>query len=398
MDNELEPGVQSELGPEPSIQKRTALSFDTFPEFRFLGIRCLSEADDQWTLIPFDEPLPAQTRCHPLRPVAMAFSAPMINDEVKRHVKLEPDLAGARKDYDPWENRGQGSRLTSPHQKGRDYRVWFPEFLKAYRTYRLISPAHSLADEFGRTLEGGYRDALQDGASASEHQAHPPESGPGKADRQRGADLCHQPRAGGPILQAHVRERRGESVAASDRSAQGCGSRFCLATGSAEDPAPSLRRGIGAFDTGTRIRRQLPAAVVRAGHALPSAREARALQHPGVGERSGQRRLVESAVRDDRGKFVANNVSANYFGRDRFVGLRNTEWVYTEDKPARIELVVVGREGVPVAGVPARVTIEREEIKASRVKGAGNAYLTQYVTGHCLRAVCDLAGARPGNV
>lgn len=133
---------------------RTALSFDIFPEFRFLGIRCLSEADDQWTLIPFDEPLPAQTRCHPLRPVAMAFSAPVINDEVKRHVKLEPDLAGARKDYDPWENHGQGSRLTSPHQKGRDYRVWFPEFLKAYRTYRLISPAHSLADEFGRTLEG----------------------------------------------------------------------------------------------------------------------------------------------------------------------------------------------------------------------------------------------------
>lgn len=95
-------------------------------------------------------------------------------------------------------------------------------------------------------------------------------------------------------------------------------------------------------------------------------------------------------MRDDRGKFVANNVSASYFGRDRFVGLRNTEWVYTEDKPARIELVVVGREGVPVAGVPARVTIEREEIKASRVRGAGNAYLTQYVTTWIGEASCAL--------
>ena len=88
---------------------------------------------------------------------------------------------------------------------------------------------------------------------------------------------------------------------------------------------------------------------------------------------------VESAVRDDRGKTIADRVSASYLGRDRFVGLSGGDWTLRENRPGRIRFAVIDPEGKPVAGVPVQVQVERKQTRASRVKGAGNAYLTQYV-------------------
>ncbi|MBN1277187.1 MAG: large extracellular alpha-helical protein [Deltaproteobacteria bacterium] len=88
---------------------------------------------------------------------------------------------------------------------------------------------------------------------------------------------------------------------------------------------------------------------------------------------------VESAVQDDRGKYVAASASADYIGRDRFVGLRSTEWIYYEDKPARVEFAVVDEHGNIAADTDVTVNLERLETKAARVKGAGNAYLAEYI-------------------
>ena len=87
---------------------------------------------------------------------------------------------------------------------------------------------------------------------------------------------------------------------------------------------------------------------------------------------------IESAVRDDRGKFVAGFASAEYVGRDRFVGLRQRQWVLKEDEAAEAEILVVDPAGAPRAGTPVTTLVEREETRAARVKGAGNAYLTRY--------------------
>jgi len=87
---------------------------------------------------------------------------------------------------------------------------------------------------------------------------------------------------------------------------------------------------------------------------------------------------VESAVRDDRGKYVANSASADYIGRDRFIGLRNTDWVHDAGRKASVEYLVVDAKGQPVEGVETTITIEYLVTRAARVKGAGNAYLTQY--------------------
>jgi len=94
----------------------------------------------------------------------------VVNSQVKENIEFNPDLAGGRKDYDPWANKGDYSGLRTAHKKGRIYRVWFPEILKAAHTYNIKSKpakldltdniksifasirASELQDEFGRAL------------------------------------------------------------------------------------------------------------------------------------------------------------------------------------------------------------------------------------------------------
>ncbi|MFZ2445855.1 MAG: alpha-2-macroglobulin family protein [Syntrophobacteraceae bacterium] len=87
---------------------------------------------------------------------------------------------------------------------------------------------------------------------------------------------------------------------------------------------------------------------------------------------------VESSVRDDRGKSVAERASAVYFGRDRYVGLFQEDWVFEEGRPAGVKFIVVDQFGNAVPDVKTTVSVERLETKAARVKGAGDAYPVQY--------------------
>ncbi|MFK5951881.1 MAG: MG2 domain-containing protein, partial [Desulfobacterium sp.] len=88
---------------------------------------------------------------------------------------------------------------------------------------------------------------------------------------------------------------------------------------------------------------------------------------------------VESAVQDDRGKFVAATATAPYLGRDRFVGLKSLKWVYDANQLATLETLVVDDQGNPVSDTKVNIRVQRLETKATRVKGAGNAYLTRYL-------------------
>lgn len=89
---------------------------------------------------------------------------------------------------------------------------------------------------------------------------------------------------------------------------------------------------------------------------------------------------VETAVQDDRGKYIAATSSADYVSRDRFVGLKSPQWVYEAKKPATIQYIVVDERGAPVKGVDVAIDIEREVTTAAKVKGAGNAYVTNFTT------------------
>ncbi len=87
---------------------------------------------------------------------------------------------------------------------------------------------------------------------------------------------------------------------------------------------------------------------------------------------------VETAVRDDRGKYIASTSLADFIGRDRFVGLKSDRWLYSTGKTAKFQFIVTDPHGQPIADHEVKLVLQRQETRASRVKGAGNAYLTNY--------------------
>lgn len=82
--------------------------------------------------------------------------------------------------------------------------------------------------------------------------------------------------------------------------------------------------------------------------------------------------------------------AADLWGRDRFVGLRQDGWVIHKGKPTEVQVLVVDEEGEPVSGSEIAVRVERRLVKASRVKGSGNAYLTKYITEWTSETSCEL--------
>jgi uncharacterized protein YfaS (alpha-2-macroglobulin family)/uncharacterized protein len=146
-------GLVSSEGNEKGIENRTIISFETYPEFAFLGLRCTLKGKRHAENISYEQLLaPEKTvkECAPLKPVAFLFSAPVRKSVFKDAVDFTPPLDGGRKDYDPWENSRDSSRLSSPHRTGRTYQVWLPELLQAHETYNIRIKHDKLLDEFGR--------------------------------------------------------------------------------------------------------------------------------------------------------------------------------------------------------------------------------------------------------
>jgi uncharacterized protein YfaS (alpha-2-macroglobulin family) len=99
---------------------------------------------------------------------------------------------------------------------------------------------------------------------------------------------------------------------------------------------------------------------------------------------------VESAVEDDRGMNITNRAQADYAGVNRFAGLRNTEWVLSSGEEATLDVAVANAKGEAADDTPVSVIIEKLERKGARVKGAGNAYLTQFETEWNRFASCTI--------
>jgi alpha-2-macroglobulin len=106
--------------------------------------------------------------------------------------------------------------------------------------------------------------------------------------------------------------------------------------------------------------------------------------------------IVESAVRDERGKSIASEARADYAGVDRLVGLKPTEWVFTAKKPTVVQALVVDNLGAPVENVKVHAVIEKEDVVTAKVKGAGNAYLSDNTVEWREVAKCDLESGKEG--
>ncbi len=168
---QVSPGIVSTQGPEPGVEKRVVVEFHTFPEFKFLGLRCHTLKDDKPVIIAPDQfkndqfrgtddstPLPGMPSpgLHPLvNPKAYAellFSAPVAFQEIRDHVTITPDLAGDRKKYDPWANNYSGNLLTTRYYPDNPCTIALPEDLKPWQRYQLNETGPGIRDAFGRPL------------------------------------------------------------------------------------------------------------------------------------------------------------------------------------------------------------------------------------------------------
>lgn len=154
----VKPGLQSSEGPERGVETRTIVTFDTYPEFEFVGIRCTPKGAREPQNILLENLPPASGiaspghKCAPLQRIALLFTAPVLNSSLKQHVAFEPALNGGREDYDPWQNAQDWTQLGSPHRKHHFYQHWLPEYLQAHQRYSVHLDDENLTDEFGRRL------------------------------------------------------------------------------------------------------------------------------------------------------------------------------------------------------------------------------------------------------
>ena len=166
----LEPGLVSAEGTSLSIKDKDVVTFQTFPEFKFVGVKCVDN-DDEEILVKYGEAQNPNRLCNPLRAVSLAFSAPVLRSKVKENAQFTPDLANGRTDINPWgEESRDYSSLGYPHEKDKLYTVTLPFGLKAAQTYTVSLPdselplttkiknawnkvkPNYLADEFNRPL------------------------------------------------------------------------------------------------------------------------------------------------------------------------------------------------------------------------------------------------------
>ncbi|MFA6008554.1 MAG: alpha-2-macroglobulin family protein [Desulfobacteraceae bacterium] len=149
----LEPGLVSALGPEKGVGHQQVVQFNTFPKFSFLGLRYHTLYGKEQIFMNPDKLRNATAdKANPLESVFLVFSAPVLDEEIKKHVTFTPDLSGGLKDFDPWEGGYNYSNLSGPHEKGREYSVRLPVFLQANKRYAMKEKKKGIRDEFGRRL------------------------------------------------------------------------------------------------------------------------------------------------------------------------------------------------------------------------------------------------------
>ena len=149
----LEQGLVSALGPEKGVGNQQVVRFDTFPKFRFLGLRYYPLDSREPVLMSPDQLKSGNApRANPLESVFLVFSSPVVPEEIKNQVAFQPDLSGGVKDFDPWEGGYNYSHLGAPYTRAQEYSVRLPVFLEAYKRYTVKEKKKGIRDEFGRRL------------------------------------------------------------------------------------------------------------------------------------------------------------------------------------------------------------------------------------------------------
>ena len=152
----IENGIAPLKGTEQGKEDRVVVSFNTFPPFSFLGIRC-SSINQQSIIIRPGQKAGNNEFCNPNHGVSLLFSTPVITSVLKEHLRISPALVSRDNDSDPWENRYDYSQLSRPHVKDQTYELNLPNSLRPYQPYTIQAEAEKIKDEFGRSLPKNIR-------------------------------------------------------------------------------------------------------------------------------------------------------------------------------------------------------------------------------------------------
>ncbi len=86
---------------------------------------------------------------------------------------------------------------------------------------------------------------------------------------------------------------------------------------------------------------------------------------------------VEGAIKDDRGKNIAASAGAEYYGANRFMGIKLDKWSYRVGDEAELSHIVLDEASKPVEGEAIEAILKRQKVTTVKVKGSGNAYVTR---------------------
>lgn len=90
--------------------------------------------------------------------------------------------------------------------------------------------------------------------------------------------------------------------------------------------------------------------------------------------------VIESAVKDEYGKYLKSVKSQQYAARDRYVGIRRkSSNLIPKDNPCLLEFITIDRKGKPVSGIPIKINVEFEEWSTRRERGRGNRSIIKYI-------------------
>ncbi len=88
--------------------------------------------------------------------------------------------------------------------------------------------------------------------------------------------------------------------------------------------------------------------------------------------------VTESAVKDERGKYVSTQTSAIFAGRDRYAGLKIKSWTLKQDKATNILALIIDPQGKLQSDQAFDLTIKFRHTSIQRKKNSDGILITKY--------------------
>ncbi len=151
----VEPGLLTRTGTLKGGQQKQLASFTTFPEFRFLGIRCYNRRLKKF--VSSNDPQTPLPRCALEHPVTLRFSTPFNHATILRGLDFEPldsriqKLLKSKLETEHAGMWGNHTSLDRPYKKNRVYTLRLNRLLRPFARLR-ITGGTGLTDLFGQPL------------------------------------------------------------------------------------------------------------------------------------------------------------------------------------------------------------------------------------------------------